>query len=88
MAEITDQRKENEESGAKDVKNAKEVVHVEKGPVEVEELEALEGFTSEEVKRMLKVKEDIARGLYNDITDEHRKLLFVQWLIDHDKLGS
>ncbi len=48
----------------------------------------LEGFTPQEMMRMVKVKGDIARGRYSDITTEHRKLLFVQWLIEHDRLKS
>lgn len=59
-------------------------------PVEIEEVnpEGLEDFTSQEIVRMLRVKGDIARGRYSDITEEHRKLLFVQWLIEHDRLHS
>ena len=82
MAEITDKKRENEGQEAKD---AMEVVHVETGPVEAD---LLEGFTSEECERMLKVKGDIARGRYSDLTAEYRKLLFVQWLIEHDRLKS
>ena len=48
----------------------------------------LEGFSPEEIASLARVKQDIERGLYTDITDEHRKLLFVKWLVDHDKLGS
>jgi len=55
------------------------------GPIELEELD---GFTSDEVVRLLKVKQAIADGRYTDITDEHRKLLFVQWLVEHGKLES
>lgn len=79
MAETTDK-----EQGKKGLK-AKETVHVEKGKIEIEEVE---GFTPEEISKMLKVKEDIARGHYSDITNEHKKLLFVQWLIDHDRLAG
>jgi hypothetical protein len=48
----------------------------------------LEGFSPEEIASLARVKQDIERGRYTDITDEHRKLLFVKWLVDHDKLGS
>jgi len=37
---------------------------------------------------MLKVKSEIEKGRYSDITNEHKKLLFVQWMIDHGKLNS
>lgn len=66
-------------------------------PVEIEtgafkELEPVviipEGFTAEEVARMTDVKERIQAGQFSDITDEYKKLLFVQWLIDHDKMHS
>ena len=79
MAETTDK-----EQGKKGLK-AKETVQVEKGKIEIEEVE---GFTPEEISRMLKVKDEIAHGHYSDITDEHKKLLFVQWLIDHDRLAG
>ena len=46
--------------------------------------EELEGFTPQEMMRLVKVKADIARGRYSDITYEHRKLLFVQWLVEHE----
>lgn len=80
MAETTD--KEQGKQGLK----AKETVQVETGKIEVEEV--VEGFTPEEIALMLKVKQEIARGRYSDITNEHKKLLFVQWLIEHDRLAS
>lgn len=79
MAETTDK-----EQGKKSLK-VKKTVQVEKANIEIEEVE---GFTHEELSKMLKVKGDIAKGVYSDITNEHKKLLFVQWLIDHDKLAS
>jgi len=59
-------------------------------PVEITEVNAeeLEGFTPQEMMRMVKVKGDVARGRYSDITSEHRKLLFVQWLVEHERLKS
>jgi hypothetical protein len=48
----------------------------------------LEGFTPEEVASLARVKQEIENGRYSDITNEHRKLLFVKWLVEHDKLGS
>jgi hypothetical protein len=47
-----------------------------------------EGFTAGEVARMEKVREGIRRGEYTDLTGEYKKLLFVQWLIDHDRIRS
>lgn len=63
----------------------KDIVPVETGPIEMEEQY---DFTPEEISRMMRVKADIAHGRYSDITTEHKKLLFVQWLIEHGKLQS
>jgi hypothetical protein len=81
MAETTDKKKSTRRP------KAAESVQVETGPIEME-IEEVEGFTPEEVSRMVKVKQSIANGRYTDITNEHRKLLFVQWLVDHNKLNS
>lgn len=67
------------------VKSKEEKVVVEKGPIEIEEPSP---FTPEEMARMIKVKAEVAGGRYTDITDEHRKLLFVEWMIDNGKLKS
>ena len=66
-------------------RKTKNIVPVETGPIEIE---GIEGFSPEEMARILKVKVAIANGRYSDITNEHRKLLFVQWLIEHGKLTS
>ena len=79
MAEITSNKK------AKKGKAAQDAVKIEAGPVVVEELE---GFTPGEVARMSEIRDKIRAGQYSDLTKEYRKLLFVQWLIDHDKLRS
>ncbi len=79
MAEITSNNK------GKKGKAAKDTVKVEAGPVVLEELE---GFTPEEVSRMAQIRDKIRAGQYSDLTKEYRKLLFVQWLIEHDKLKS
>lgn len=47
-----------------------------------------EGLTADEVARMERVRERIRRGEYTDLTGEYKKLLFVQWLIDHDRIRS
>ena len=62
---------------------AKGTVSVEKGPIKIE---GLEDFTPEETARLLKVKQAVAQGHYTDITPEHRKLLFAQWLVEHGRL--
>jgi hypothetical protein len=63
-------------------------VRVETGPIEADPVVELEGFTPEEVARLMRVRRKIAIGEYTDVTPEHRKLLFVQWLIEHDRLMS
>lgn len=90
MAEITDKKNGGKNNQGPEAKGAKEVVKIETGPVDAAEPEVVqpEGFGPEEVARMLKVKAEIASGRYTDITDEHRKLLFVQWMIEHDLLKS
>ena len=79
MTEITSNNK------GKKGKAAKDSVKVEVGPVVLEELE---GFTPEEVAHMSEIRDKIRAGEYSDLTKEYRKLLFVQWLIEHDKLRS
>lgn len=64
-------------------KKARAKIEVETGAIE-----EVEGFSPEEVARMSKIKQRIGAGEFTDITDEYRKLLFVQWLIDHEKLRS
>lgn len=64
---------------------APEKIQVETGAIELEEPQ---DFTPEEIALMTSIKQRIAAGEFNDITDEYRKLLFVQWLIDHDKISS
>lgn len=79
MAETADKKTK------KPTPRAKDAVQIETGAIEADEANP---FTPEEVARMLKVKSEIEKGRYSDITDEHRKLLFVQWMIDHGKLNS
>jgi len=84
MSEIVDKKRKG--------RKAQETVPVEKGPIETDPVETgptkIDGFTPEETARLLKVKAEIENGRYTDITDEHRKLLFVQWLVEHGKLSS
>jgi hypothetical protein len=77
MSELVDKKRKE--------RKADKTVPVETGPIEIE---GPEGFTPEETARLFKVKVAVANGRYSDITDEHRKLLFVQWLIEHGKLTS
>jgi hypothetical protein len=64
---------------------AEQTVPVETGPIEIE---GLADFTPEETARLLKVKQAVAQGRYSDITPEHRKLMFVQWLVKQGRLSS
>jgi hypothetical protein len=63
------------------------VEEIEAGPVGIDAT-ALDYFTQEEIARLCKVKQAVAEGRYSDLTPEHRKLLFVQWLVDHGRLKS
>lgn len=87
MAEITNKKKDK--SGAKELASLMPVTSAENAPLELEPvMELPEGFTHEELARLLKAKQAVAQGRYSDITEEHKKLLFVQWLLEHDKIGS
>ena len=77
MSEIVDKKSDKPPAG--------EAVPVEIGPVEDS---LADEFTPEEITRLLRVKREIAEERYTDITPEHRRLLFVEWLIDHGKLKS
>ena len=79
MAETADKKTK------KEIQKVKDAVQIETGTIEADEVNT---FTPEEIARMLKVKSEIKEGRYTDVTDEHKKLLFVQWMIDHGKLNS
>ena len=87
MAEIANNKKKNKP-------DFDEVAPVEAADA-VEAVEALqaqgamlEGFSTQEVAELLRVKQAVAQGRYSDITPEYRKLLFVKWLIEHERIGS
>jgi hypothetical protein len=92
MAETTDKKQGNsdaEEAGKTNraMKPAKPATSVE--PEAAPQLtNLLEGFTPDEVAALVRTKEAVEKGRYSDITDEHKKLLFVKWLVAHDKLAS
>jgi hypothetical protein len=92
MAETADKKQGNsdaEEAGktTRATKPAKPAKSVE--PEAAPQLtNLLEGFTPDEVAALVRTKEAIEKGLYSDITYEHKKLLFVKWLVAHDKLAS
>lgn len=48
----------------------------------------LDDFTPAQLASLARVKHEVATGKYSDITPEFRKLLFVKWLLDHEKIGS
>ncbi len=75
MSEIVDKKSAKPPAGKS--------VPVEIGPVEGD---LADEFTPEEITRLLRVKREIAEGRYTDITPEHRRLLFVEWLVEHGKL--
>jgi len=94
MAETTNKKQGNSDADeigktAKVAKPAKAQKRVEPEPDPTPQLaNLLEGFTSDEVASLVRTKEAVEKGRYSDITNEHRKLLFVKWLIEHDKLAS
>jgi hypothetical protein len=71
-------------------KAAKEGVNVEPAAQSVEKSLGgmLEGFTPAEIASLLRVRQAIAQGRYSDITPEFKKLLFVKWLVEHERIGS
>jgi hypothetical protein len=77
MSEIVDKKRKPT--------GAKATVSVEKASINIE---GLENFTPEEIARLTRVKQMIGEARYSEITGEHRKLLFVQWMIEHGKLKS
>jgi hypothetical protein len=95
MAEATNKNQSN--PGAEEADKATKTTRVHKarkpakivGPNLAPQLaNLLEGFTPEEVASLVKTKEAVEQGRYSDLTDEHRKLLFVKWLVEHEKLTS
>ncbi len=85
MAETTN-KKNNPE--AKEAPKAAKADAISKIDIAPQLPNLLEGFTKEEIAALVQAKEAIEKGRYSDVTNEHRKLLFVRWLVDHDKLGS
>ena len=92
MAETTNQNQSNPDAAAADKTSKVSKVHkarkANKPDVAPQLANLLEGFTSDEVAALVRTKEAIEKGRYSDITDEHKKLLFVKWLVEHDKLSS
>ncbi len=48
----------------------------------------LDDFTPAQLASLARVKHEVASGKYSDITPEFRKLLFVKWLVEHERIGS
>ena len=48
----------------------------------------LDDFTPTQIAALARVKKAVARGEYSDLTPEFKKLLFVKWLIEHDRIGT
>ena len=79
MSEIVDKKRRERKSA--------QPVPVETGPIDAQTM-VLDMFNATEIDRLLRVKQAVAEGRYSDITFEHRKLLFVQWLVEHGRLTS
>jgi hypothetical protein len=76
MAELTNKEKERPE--------IEPGTQIELTPV----ADLLAGFTPDEIAGLKRVKAAVAAGQYSDITEEYKKLLFVKWLMEHDRIGS
>lgn len=48
----------------------------------------LEGFTSEQLVELTRVKQAVAAGQYSDLTPEFKKWVFIKWLVEHDRLSD
>ncbi len=46
------------------------------------------GFTDEQIDRLVVVRERYRRNEYSDETQESKRLLFVKWLCDHGRLDN
>jgi hypothetical protein len=95
MAETTNKKEGNPDAGktTRVVKAAKASKAEISAAADVPEVapempNLLEGFTTEEVAALVRTKEDVEKGRFSDITNEHRKLLFVKWLVEHHRLGN
>jgi len=95
MAETTDKKQGNSDAGeagkatraAKPAKAAR-VSKPDEPDADQQVVNLLEGFTPEQVAALERTREAVQKGLYSDITNEHKKLLFVKWLVEHDKIAS
>lgn len=55
--------------------------------LEVRNLEH-EGFSSEQIARLFRIKALYQRGAYHEATPEYRRLAFVRWLYQQGRLQS
>ena len=44
-------------------------------------------FAEDEIANLLRTKDAIARGEYSDLTPEFKKLRFIKWLIENEKIS-
>ena len=95
MAEATNKNQSNPDAQEADKAMKSTRVHKARKPAKAGQPDIapqlenlLEGFTPQEVASLVKTKEAVEQGRYSDLTDEHRKLLFVKWLVEHEKLTS
>ena len=48
----------------------------------------LEGFTSQEIARLVRVRTAFAQGCPLDTTPEFNRLRFARWLVEHHRLDG
>ena len=93
MAETT--KKNNEKAKSTKIRakvgaEAETVVNkdVETAPEVVSNTDAdVMAFTEDEIANLLRTKDAIARGEYSDLTPEFKKLRFIKWLIENEKIS-
>ncbi|HEY4386000.1 MAG TPA: hypothetical protein VGN34_16205 [Ktedonobacteraceae bacterium] len=58
------------------------------GDTEFQRLQSL-GFTESEAERLIHMKDHVSEQIeYREMLQESRRLSFLRWLIDHDRMSS
>jgi hypothetical protein len=54
----------------------------------LEEASLLEGFTTQEIASLVRVRQAVALGRFSETTQESKRLLFARWLAEHGRLDG